>query len=839
MKVRSAALTLVLAASSASAFSTATSGWGVSSRTSAFVESAARRRTVPALRQRNDARSQAHRRSPALSAGRRRSRAQRMATVEEDIVVVSGDSAATISNDIFFKEGFIPMDQAEAALSRKVARRSAAKYLKKFEGQTAASVIYAKLQENGVTVVNGYSGGAILPLLDQFHVDHPRHSEDGSPAPIQWITNSNESSAGHIAEGFAKCADEIDGKMQAGVVVATSGPGVTNLITPITDAICDGVPMVVLCGQAATFAPEAAFQSCPAVEMTKPCTKWSYQIKNAAEVPFVMDYAFFVAREGRPGPVFIDLPKDLQNQVITHDLVAEWTGGLSCDGTEGAVKEDFVSLSSRRRRGETFHAISLGDAEKALHFEVKGEEDEELKLTPIHSTSEDDEFVGDHHQTDMVYRSATGSNGDAISAAEGDLNGSQATMEMIDLIKTAKKPVIIAGQGCNDSPEELMAFAEALQIPVTTTLHAMGVFDERHPLALNMLGMHGHATPNFMVQEADLIINIGSRFDDRITGAMPSFIPEARKAAEEGRGGVIHVDIRKSEKGKQLEPTFFVHSTGKKFLQTVNRHINMGDAPDLSSRKVWLEYKSVLEGQYPVPIPHYDPETVTIEGSDGEPVEMQKTRMSAQSVASTLNRVLTEADRLDDALYTTGVGIHQMVAAQHITWTKPRQMLSSGSLGTMGVALGYAIGAKLAQGKRLVIAIDGDGSFNMTFTELKTVAEHKIPVKILIFDNEADMMVEYWQRLFHENRYIAVANANPDYMKLADSFGIKSIYCDHAEDLEGKLKQFLFDHEDEPVIMQVKIERTPCLPMVCPGKALDDMIHEDKDFDIDASAAPS
>lgn len=832
MKLPSAALAVVVAASSVSAFSTATSGWGVASRRSAFLDSASRRKAPSSrigLRNRN-----------GDLLGRRGNNRRMGATVEEDIVVVSGDSAATIASDIFFNDGFIPMDHAESALSRKVARRSAAKYLTQFVGQTTASVVYAKLQENGVTVVNGYSGGAVLPLLDQFHVEHPRHKREGAPAPITWITNSNESSAGHIAEGFAKSAPlGPDSKMQAGVVVATSGPGVTNLITPITDAHCDGVPIVVLCGQAATFAPEAAFQQCPAVELTTPCTKWSYQITSAAEMPFVMDYAFYMAREGRPGPVFIDLPKDLQNQVITEDLIAEWTGQLVDDSAD-AVKEDFVSLSSRRRGGETFHSISLGGAAKSLPFEVTGEYDDNLKLEPIHSSS-DDEFVVDHHQSDMVYRLPSGSNGNAVSAAEGDLSGSQAMTEMLELIKQAKKPIIIAGQGCNDSPELLREFAEALQIPVTTTLHAMGVFDERHPLALHMLGMHGHATPNFMVQESDLIINIGSRFDDRITGAMPSFIPEARKAAEEGRGGVIHVDIRKSEKAKQVTPTFFVHSTGRKFLEAVNRQIgNIGEGADIPGRKVWLEYKSVLEGQYPVPIPAYPTETVSLgNGHDGQPMEVHRTKMSAQYVASTMNRLLTEAGMLDDAIYTTGVGIHQMVCAQHVTWTQPRQLLSSGSLGTMGVALGYAIGAKLANGKRLVIALDGDGSFNMTFTELKTVAEHKIPVKIIIFDNEADMMVEYWQRLFHEERYIAVKNQNPDYVKLAGAFGIKSVYCDHAEDLDAKLSEFLFEDVDEPVLMHVRIERTPCLPMVCPGSALDDMIHEDKDFNVDVSAAPS
>ena len=173
--------------------------------------------------------------------------------------------------------------------------------------------------------------------------------------------------------------------------------------------------------------------------------------------------------------------------------------------------------------------------------------------------------------------------------------------------------------------------------------------------------------------------------------------------------------------------------------------------------------------------------------------------MSSQRVVSELNRKLVESERIDDCLFTTGVGIHQMVTAQHITWTRPRQMLSSGSLGTMGVALGYAIGAQLANSGKIVIAVDGDGSFNMTFTELKTVAQHKIPVKIIILDNETDMMVEYWQRLFHEERYIAVKNENPDYVKLAAAFGIKSVYCDADEDLSEKLDEFLFADVGEPV----------------------------------------
>ena len=215
------------------------------------------------------------------------------------------------TNDVASTTAWNDLVNGSAESASKAAAQT---YMNTFKGETAAHIIYSKLLEHSVEVVNGYSGGAILPLLDQFHQNHPRH---GDKKKIRWITNSNESSAGHVAEGIAKSSTEAkDGKLAAGIVVATSGPGATNLVTPITDAMCDGVPLIVLCGQAATTAPKDAFQSCPAVEIMKPVTKWSYQIKSAAEVPFAMDYAFYVARNGRPGPVFIDLPKDLQIQQL-------------------------------------------------------------------------------------------------------------------------------------------------------------------------------------------------------------------------------------------------------------------------------------------------------------------------------------------------------------------------------------------------------------------------------------------------------------------------------------------------------------------------------------------
>ena len=710
------------------------------------------------------------------------------------------------------------------------ARSAAASYLAQYKGQSGAAAVYSKLQENGVLVVNGYSGGAVLPLLDQFHEEHPRHATSGKK-PIRWITNSNEQNAGHVTEGIAK-AMPIDGDdLPVGVCVATSGPGVTNLITPLQDAICDGVPMVVLCGQAASTAPEDAFQSSPAVELTTPCTKWSYSVKSAAEIPFALDYAFYIARNGRPGPVFVDFPKDLQNQIIDDDLINSFVEGSLNENS----KDSFARLMDKRRAdGSNFKALHFGLAEKGLSFEVAKEATGALKLSHVSTVGGNDMYGADHCPQNKVYHFNEGVNG-SNEFTEGDMDGG-IMKNIVKLLKTAKKPIIIAGQGCNSCPDELKKLAETLQIPVTTTLHALGCFDERAELALNMMGMHGHPTPNFMVQQADLIINIGSRFDDRITGKIGDFIPEARKAAEEGRGGVIHVDIRLSEKAKQVTPNFFVHSTAKTFLEKVNSKLEEQDV-STTSTKDWLAQMKGLKVEYPIGIPRFPKRTIPNESGEG--ISRVITPMAAQGVVQEMNLQLLKAGEMDNCIFTTGVGIHQMVAAQLITWTQPRQMLSSGSLGTMGVSTGFVIGAKLAQPGKTCISVDGDGSFNMTFTELKTIMEQGIPVKILILDNEAQMMVEYWQRLFHDKRYLAVRNTNPDYVKLAGAFGIKAVFCDSEEDLPAKMEQFLFEDPDQPVLFHVKIERTPCLPLVAPGQRLENMILEDEDFEVDPAAAPS
>jgi acetolactate synthase-1/2/3 large subunit len=733
------------------------------------------------------------------------------------------------------------------------ARQKAADFLRQYQGQSGAAIVYSKLVEHGVSVVNGYSGGAVLPLLDQFHHQHPRHTPE-KPSTIRWITNSNEGSAGYIGEGYAKSLPIQDNDLHkpVGVVVATSGPGVTNLITPLQDGLCDGVPLVVLCGQAATVAPEDAFQSAPAVALTEPCTKWSYKIKSAAELPYVMDYAFYMARNGRPGPVFVDLPKDLQNQVLDEQLLQSFIDTNLHDSDPRP--EQFVRLESRYRDdGSLFQSMFLGgelggattDPKRGLAFDIVDSQQPDIsfKLEAVHAPTSTDPSADIHHANHhptgkIVYTGRDGQNPEIVTK-EGSLyedSGEELLEGLMTLIERAKKPIIIAGQGCNDSPKELMELAERFQIPVTSTLHGMGVFDERHPLALNMMGMHGHPTPNYLVQESDLILCIGSRFDDRITGGMSDFAPAAKNAANEGRGGVIHVDIRYTEKGKQVPPTYFIHSTGKAFLQTLNEKARAKKITPATAN--WLKHKAQLQRDFPVKIPFFP----TLQVKDEETGEtIPRTPMSAQSVVAEMDRqLLAKEGEMDNTVFTTGVGIHQMVAAQLITWTQPRQMISSGSLGTMGVSLGYSIGAKLANWMKRIVSVDGDGSFNMSFTELKTVAEEKIPVKLLILDNESQMMVEYWQKLFQGGRLLAVRNSmNPDYSMLAASFGIKSIFCDHQEDLEEKMKEFLYADVDEPVLFHVKIERTPCLPLVAPGQPLDDMIMEDQYREFDASAAPS
>lgn len=604
----------------------------------------------------------------------------------------------------------------------------------KYIGMTGGRIIYEKLLENNVKVANGFSGGANLPILDCFHPFHHNGKK-----PIDFITNSNEGNTGYVAEGYAKVSGE------PGIIMVTSGPGLTNIITPLQDALCDGVPLVAFSGQIARNAPPEAFQSCDSVDLTRPCTKWNYKLKCIEELPTILDYAFHMARSGRPGPVHIDCPKDIQVSTLTEEHL------------------------------DSFKKINIDGLDYDLNDEGN------LEFNKINEIPE-----LDSSQLDRI----------------------------IDLINKAEKPILSVGQGVNDCSKELLEFVEKTNIPITTTLHSLGSFDERHPLALNMIGMHGHPTPNFMIQEADLILAVGSRFDDRTVGKLSSFALDARNAEKKGKGGIVHVDIRPTEKDRVVKVSEFVHSDCKTFLTEMNKKDII-----TKPREEWLDKMNNYKKNNQILIPTF---------ADGS--------LSVQRVIEEMNTQIKSYR--EKCIFSTGVGVHQMVAAQLITWVKPRSMVSSGSLGTMGVSLGYAIGAKLADKDKVVISIDGDGSFNMTNTELKTIMDLQIPVKILLLNNNSEMMVEYWQKLFFDGRYISTDNNNCDYNKLADAYDIKNLYCNNEKNLKEKMDEFL--EYEGPILFHVEIKKTPCLPLVSPGKSIDNMILNDTGYDdIDRSEVPS
>ena len=564
---------------------------------------------------------------------------------------------------------------------------------------TGSDILHQTLLKNKINTVFGYSGGAILPVLDKFY-----------DSPIQFIMNRTEQCSGHAAAGYAKSSGKL------GVIVSTSGPGVTNLITPLQDAYTDGVPILSLTGQVPTSAIGTdAFQECPAVNLTKPCTKWSYQIKSNDDIEEVLDYSINLAKSGRKGPVHIDLPKDIMSLEYNKNT---------------KIKSDYI-----------------------------------------------------------------------IENVKPDINKQKINLEkVISLIEKSKKPIIIAGNGCLDSYQELRKFVDKTNIPITTTLHAMGTYDERKKLSLHMLGMHGSAYANYAVQNADLILGIGCRFDDRITGNLNGYAPNAFI-----NGGVIHVDNNMNQINKVkdiIKPSISIHAETRDFLKYINNFVSKKREND---RLDWLNQILKWKKEYPF---YYKP------SKSGIP--------KTQEVIKKLYNYINNNNFNDKTIITTGVGNHQMMSAQFFRWTKPRSILTSGSAGVMGAGLPFAIGAKLANSNKDIILIDGDSSFNMTFNDLGTVSEKQLPIKIMIFNDKRQQMVHVWQNLFFNKRFIATDNVNPSYTKLAESFGIDSIYCDKSNDIETAIE--LMYQTDKPILVEFVIEPDICLPLVAPGKNLDDMI---------------
>jgi acetolactate synthase-1/2/3 large subunit len=555
-------------------------------------------------------------------------------------------------------------------------------------------VIYQKLKDNKVEHVWLFSGGAIMPVIDAFY----------NKKDIEYFVSTHEQSAGHAATGYARSSNKT------GVVVVTSGPGLTNLITPILDATNDSTPLVIISGQVPLRAMGSlAFQECPAVEITKPVTKWSYCIQNAEEIPIIIDLAFKIANDGKKGAVHIDLPKCIAASIYPMELTFPY--------------EHLNEIKKKVLGVEYYHTLN------------------ELEISSMART----------------------------------ING-------------MKRPIIIVGKGCADYADKLRTFAIKANIPVTSTLHGMGIFDETHYLSLKMCGMHGSAYSNIAIQKADCIIAIGSRFDDRTTGEVSKYAPKAKK--------IMHVNINADELNKTIKSDYSILSDCGKFLDMINPML------EYKERNTWHTFMSILKRRFPLKYNREFP------------------KIKTQSVIVEINK---QTKSRNDVIFSMGVGNHMMMACQFIDWRRPKQVIASGSLGVMGCSNGFAIGAQIANPGFLVISIDGDGSFNMTATELKTIKEYNIPVKIAVVNDSSLQMVKIWEKLFFDGRYTATNNNNnPDYVKLAEAYGIKGMYCDSYSDLHFTVKNFL--EFDGPILCEFKVEPDICLPLVGPGKALDDMI---------------
>ena len=560
------------------------------------------------------------------------------------------------------------------------------------------------------TSVVGYPGGAILPVFDAiFNSNH-----------FNFILPRHEQGAGHMAQGYARASGK------PGVVLVTSGPGATNVVTPMQDALLDGTPLVVFTGQVVTSAIGTdAFQEADVVGISRACTKWNVMVKNIAELPKRIKEAFEIATSGRPGPVLVDLPKDVTGGILRHPIPMSSTL---------PAHPSAATLAAREVRKKQLDSA--------------------------------------------IQRAAR-------------------------LINVSKKPVLYVGQGMIASPEGpklLKELSERAAIPVTTTLQGLGAFDELNERSLHMLGMHGSAYANMAMQEADLIIALGARFDDRVTGNIAKFGPQAKAAASENRGGILHFDILPKNINKVVQATEAVEGDVATNIAMLLPHVN-----SVAARPEWSAQIADWKARLPFNYEH--------EGEDG--------LVKPQTIMKLLSD-LTAATK-DKTIITTGVGQHQMWAAQHFRWRHPRTMITSGGLGTMGFGLPAAIGAKVASPDALVVDIDGDASFQMTLTELTTAAQFGIGVKIIVLNNEEQGMVTQWQSLFYEDRFAHTHQVNPDFVKVAEAMGLKGRRCHNIGELEDSMR-WLLDGEGPALLEVITDKKVPVLPMVPGGAALHEFL---------------
>jgi len=557
---------------------------------------------------------------------------------------------------------------------------------------TGAEIVITALKEQGVDVMFGYPGGAVLPIYDALF----------SEPSIRHVLVRHEQGAGHAAEGYARSTG------QAGVALVTSGPGATNMVTPITDAMMDSIPMVVLTGQVPShLIGTDAFQECDTVGITRCCAKHNYLVTDVEDLARTIHEAFLIATTGRPGPVVIDIPKDIQFASGTY---------IGKDG--------------------------------------------------IHKAT---------------YKPQTDPNPDAIKRA-------------VDLIKKARRPVFYTGGGVINSGPEASASLRKLQkltgIPVTSTLMGLGAFPASHDDWLGMLGMHGSFEANHAMHDCDLMICVGARFDDRVTGRIDAFSPGSKK---------IHIDIDPSSINKVIRVDVPIIADSGKALDAMIKALGKSKLQDISDWKAQIDV--------------WRAENCFAYAASEDEIKPQYA----------IER-LYELTKDRDTYISTEVGQHQMWAAQHYHFEDPNHWMTSGGLGTMGYGLPAAVGIQAAHPEALVVDIAGEASVQMVLQEISTAVQHKLPIKIFILNNEWMGMVRQWQELLHGERYShTYSESLPDFVKLAEAYGALGLTCDNPKDLDAKIQEMI-DY-DGPVVFDCRVTKAEnCLPMIPSGAAHNEMI---------------
>ncbi len=560
---------------------------------------------------------------------------------------------------------------------------------------TGAEALMRSLVHEGVDVLFGYPGGAIMPTYDALY----DHKDD-----LHHILVRHEQAAVHAAQGYAR----VSGKV--GCAIVTSGPGAMNTITGVADAMIDSTPMVVICGQVgAAMLGTDAFQEVDVVGVTQPITKWNYQIRRAEDIPWAVARAFYIAKSGRPGPVVLDFAKNAQTALIDYE----------------PQTVDFIRSYNPYPQPE-----------------------------------------------EAVIRQAA------------------------QMINESVKPLMLVGQGVElaGAREELLALCERAQIPFGQTMLGLSAAPTDHPLNMGMLGMHGNLGPNVMTNQCDLLIAVGMRFDDRVTGNLKTYAKQAR---------VIHFEIDPSEVGKNVKPDLAVLGDCKQTLAAVAQYV------DETKHDAWIDgFKPYAEKEYHKVI---DPALHPTEG----PLLMGE-----------VVRKVSEAAH-NEAILVTDVGQNQLFGCRYFKYTKPRSIVTSGGCGTMGFGIPAAIGATFGAPDRTVCMFCGDGGFQMTIQELGTIMEQQCPVKMILLNNNYLGNVRQWQYMFFNKRYSFTPMTNPDYEKIAEGYGIPCRTVIDRKDLDEAIREML--DTDGPYLLQCAIkEEDNVLPMTVPGGSVDEMLLEVK-----------